>query len=111
MYDEAIQDALELLEQEIRKAHPRARLEFSDRVFEGHAELWVYVLSPKDFPAIDRQCQSLMKEWETKPYPFWVFAKSWTGPWPGGEGEAVLKQRRKEFLERLRANARAKAGK
>lgn len=102
MYDEAIEEALEQLEQEVRKQHSGAKLEFSSRVFQDHAELWVYVLSSGDYDVVDKQCHELMRDGEKKPYPVWVFAKTWTGPWPGGESEAVLKQRRKEFLERVR---------
>ena len=96
----AIDESLDSLEQEIRQKYAGVNFEFSNRVFKGHAELLVYVLTLDQFEAVKKECQLMAEKSENLPFPIWIFAKTWTGPWPGGEGLAKIKQRRQEFLNK-----------
>ena len=103
----AKQDMDEVLQQlidTIRSAYKGVPLEFSPRVFERHAELWVYGIDmdEKKYQDVDRRCQELTLQHEQDDVPVWVFAKAWSGPWPGGESESELKRKRRELLDRIK---------
>jgi hypothetical protein len=105
MHSYDVDEKIDALKERIRKGHPKAQIEFSRQVFNGHAELWVYVLSQDDYPGVEAQCQKLAKECEALTPPIWIFAKTWTGPWPGGESESEIRKRREEFRKRLQAQS------
>ena len=93
----------EVVEQYIREIEsqfPGVLFEFSTRVFKDHTELWVYVLDLPRHEEVRRYCKKL----EGTPFKPsvcpWIFVKTWTGSWPGGDSEEAIKQRRNDFLKR-----------
>ena len=108
MPNDNINRLLEQLEDEIKRKHPDTRLEFSVRDFddlENFGELWVYVLDLDKYESVERQCQELTKQHEQGTPAVRVFARTWTGPWPGGQSEAELKKRREEFREKIKSRS------
>ncbi|MGD0091025.1 MAG: hypothetical protein ABSE73_13995 [Planctomycetota bacterium] len=98
------------LEKFIQAKYPDVKMEFSWNISDRLAVLWVYVLDKDKFKAVEAQCKQLTEEHDDKTYPFWVFAEAWSGPWPGGEPIAKIKQRRKEFLAEMRKQYPAPSG-
>ena len=69
-------------------------LEFSTRVFEKHAELWIYVVDDHSyFDEIQTICEKLSND------KIWILVNKWSGPWPGASED--LEPKRKEFKERM----------
>jgi hypothetical protein len=88
---------VEALIQAINARFPGAVVQFSTRTDPGHTELWVYVTNLDQYPQIEAFCQELEAGEEQKEPPIWVFAKAWSGPWPGGESLQEIERRREEF--------------
>jgi hypothetical protein len=102
MAEHNVEDTFEALRELFRTEYPDAKLKFSSRVYDGHAEFLVYVLSKDKYDAIHGHCKALARKYEEQPYPIWVFARNWTGPWPGGRSARQLKKERDEFLRQLK---------
>ncbi len=97
---------LEQVEQQLRRDFPpvesKPRLEFTRQYFARHVELWIYTLQLNDYERIKASCDQISREKrldEMEP-EVWLLIKTWTGPWPGGETEQELRQRRDEFRRR-----------
>ncbi len=97
MVQTLVENRIEVLIQTIRSRFPDAVVEFSTRDFSGHTELWVYITNIGEYSRIEEFCRSLEQQEEGREPPIWIFAKAWTGPWPGGESEQEIKRRRDEF--------------
>jgi hypothetical protein len=95
-----VDDVFDLRIRDIRARFPKVPLEFSTRVFDDHTELWVYVLDTLQYEEVHRYCRDLENTPLDPPGHPWIFVKAWTGPWPGGDSEAVIRRRRDEFLAR-----------
>jgi len=95
----SLEDTLTTLEQKLRDEFVGVGLEFTRQIFPKHAELWVYVLSISAYPRVVERCNRLTQEFDLDHATpeIWLLAKSWTGPWPGGESEQKLRERRDEF--------------
>ena len=105
MSDDLIEQELEAREREMRDEYRDALVDVSTRRFDDHAELWVYVGALDRYERINARCQEVTKEYEARDLPIWVFAKTWTGPWPGGDSEQDIRRRRKEFMQRVRSRS------
>jgi len=105
MNDDLIERELETLERKMRDEYQDALVDVSTRRFDDHAELWVYVRTLDQYETINARCQEVTKEHEGRDLPIWVFAKTWTGPWPGGESEQDIRKRREEFKQRVRSRS------
>lgn len=99
----------EALVQAINTRFPGAVVEFSTRTDPGHIELWVYVTDLDRYAKIEEFCRDLETEEEQNTPPIWVFAKAWTGPWPGGESEQEIARRREDFRREHRLAVGASA--
>ncbi len=93
-----IENKLDDFERRIRREFPDVLMEFSSRAFSTHAEIWVYVMSLEKYDDVQGFCKNLIPEAESYDLPIWIFTKTWTGPWPGGESEDQIRRRRNEFL-------------
>jgi len=93
------EDTLTEIEKRLRQAFPNVRMEFATQSFTKHVELWIYVLDLSEYNRVLDTCRLLSNEkgLEEREPEIWLLAKTWTGPWPGGESEQEIKQRREEF--------------
>lgn len=90
------------IEEQIRQSFPSVRMEFATQSFTNHVELWIYVLDLSQYDQVLDGCRKITAEkrlGEREP-EIWLLAKTWTGPWPGGESEQDIKRRRDEFRQR-----------
>lgn len=95
-------DRLDKFVDRIQKQFPNVHIEFSLRSeSEDYGELWVYVLDLDRYDEVRKFCEDLEAEIDRSDLPIWILTKSWTGPWPGGESEAELRERRIKFKERM----------
>ena len=94
-------DVFNLLITEIQTHFPGVSLGYEDKEFSDRSELWVHVLDLNQFQAVDEFCKILNSRRVEPSIPVSVFAKTWTGPWPGGLSVQELKNRRDEFRKRL----------
>jgi len=87
------------IEDNISQSFPDVRLEFATQSFANHVELWIYVLDISKHDQVVKACRTLTEEkrLEEREPAIWLLAKTWTGPWPGGESEQEMKRRREEF--------------
>ena|ERR1700722_14558043 len=94
--------ALEGLQTKLREAFPKVMLEFAVQIFANHVELLVYVLDMKQYESVRARCNVLSKELEEKGSEpeIWILARTWTGPWPGGESEQELRDKLREDFKR-----------
>ena len=99
MLEPTTDSRVEKLIQAINDKFPNAVVEFSARDLSSHVELWVYVTQLSQYQQIENYCHELEQDQTTQP-PIWVFTKTWTGPWPGGESEQEIKRRRDDFVRR-----------
>ncbi|MGD0092353.1 MAG: hypothetical protein ABSE73_20750 [Planctomycetota bacterium] len=106
MKEHKVEETFQELEKLLRNEHPDAKLEFSSAVFDGHAEFTVMVFSKDKYDAIREHCKALAQEYEERSYPIWIFARSWTGPWEGGESPREARKRSAEIRKRLKARLR-----
>ena len=106
MPTQTVDDRLDELKENIKRRFPETRMEFSTRQFDLHAELWIYVLQIDQFDAVKAYAKELGRVPANEDFPIWVFAKTWSGPWPGGETEEMLKRRRQEFLRNIKMENR-----
>ena len=90
------------IENHIRQSFPNVPMEFATQAFTNHVELWIYVLDLGRYDQVLEECRRLTeeKELEEREPAIWLLAKTWTGPWPGGESEQEIKRRRDEFRQR-----------
>ena len=91
------------IEEEIKRSFPDLRMEFATQSFTYHVELWIYVLSNlSEYERVLGVCRQLTeaKGLEEQEPQIWLLAKTWTGPWPGGESEQELRQRREKFRQK-----------
>jgi hypothetical protein len=90
------------IESHLRQSFPDVRMEFAIQSFTNHVELWIYVLDLSAYDKVLDVCRWLTKEkeLEEREPEIWLLAKTWTGPWPGGESEQEIKRRRDEFRQR-----------
>lgn len=93
------EDALTEIENLLGQAFPNVRMEFATQSFTKHTELWIYVLDLKEYDRVLDECRRLSdeKRLDEREPEIWLLAKTWTGPWPGGESEQEIKRRREEF--------------
>ena len=94
-----LEDTLARLQKTLRDELSGVPLEFATQVFPNHVELWVYVLEMGDYDRVHDQCRKLAAEMEldrSEP-EIWLLAKTWIGPWPSGESEQKLRERRDDF--------------
>ncbi len=87
------------IEETLTKEFASVSLKFAVQSFTRHVELWVYVLDLNEYQRIRDRCYQLTEEMklEQAEPEVWLMAKTWTGPWPGGESEQEIKRRREEF--------------
>jgi len=87
------------IENSITQSFPDVRMEFATQSFANHVELWIYVLDLSKYDRVLDICRNLTEEnrLEEREPEIWLLAKTWTGPWPGGESEQEMKRRREEF--------------
>lgn len=87
------------IEAHLSQSFPDVRMEFATQSFTNHVELWIYVLDLSEYDKVLDVCRQLTEEkgLEEREPGIWLLAKTWTGPWPGGESEHEIKQRRDEF--------------
>lgn len=87
------------IESHLRQSFLDVRMEFATQSFTNHVELWIYVLDLSAYDKVLDVCRRLTEEkgLEDREPEIWLLAKTWTGPWPGGESEQEIKQRREEF--------------
>jgi hypothetical protein len=93
------ENTLARLQKTLRDELCGVRLEFAVQVFPNHVELWVYVLEMGDYDRVRAQCSKLSADMEldrSEP-EIWLLVRTWTGPWPGGESEQKLRERRDDF--------------
>ena len=90
------------IEDHISQSFPDVRMEFATQSFANHVELWIYVLDLSRYDQVLDTCRQLTEEkrLEEREPEIWLLAKTWTGPWPGGESEQEIKRRRDEFRQR-----------
>lgn len=91
------------IEEEIKRSFPNLRMEFATQSFTNHVELWIYVLDDlSKYEQVLSACHRLTetKELEEREPQIWLLAKTWTGPWPGGESEQEIKRRREQFRQK-----------
>jgi hypothetical protein len=93
------ENTLTEIEDHIRQSFPNARIKFATQSFKNHVELWIYVLDLSEYDQVLDVCRRLTEEkgLEDREPEIWLLAKTWTGPWPGGESEQEIKRRREEF--------------
>lgn len=93
------EDLLTQIENCLRQDFPNVKMEFATQSFTQHVELWIYVLDLSEYDRVLNTCRLLSDEkgLEEREPEIWLLAKTWTGPWPGGEPEQEIKQRREEF--------------
>ena len=98
------------IEDHLRQSFPDVRMEFATQSFTNHAELWIYVLDLGKYNQVLDACRRLTEEkgLEDRDQAIWLLAKTWTGPWPGGESEQDIKRRRDEFRQRYGLSASAR---
>jgi len=74
-------------------------MEFATQSFANHVELWISVLDLSKYDRVLDICRNLTEEnrLEEREPEIWLLAKTWIGPWPGGESEQEMKRRREEF--------------
>ena len=87
------------IEDHLGQSFPDVRMEFATQSFTNHVELWIYVLDLSAYDQVLDVCRQLTEEkgLEEREPEIWLLAKTWTGPWPGGESEQEIKRRREEF--------------
>ncbi len=87
------------IEDHLSRSFPDVRLEFATQSFTHHIELWIYVLDLSRYDQVLDACRRLAEEkkLEEREPEVWLLAKTWTGPWPGGEPEQEISRRREEF--------------
>lgn len=97
-----IEDTLSQIETQLHKEFPSVKMEFATQSFSNHLELWVYVLDINAYEHVQESCRRIAEaeKLEKRDPEVWLMAKTWTGPWPGGEAEQEIKQRREEFRRR-----------
>ena len=90
------------IEDYIRQSFTNVRMEFATQSFTNHVELWIYVLDLSEYDQVLDVCRRLTEEkgLEEREPGIWLLAKAWTGPWPGGDSEQEIKQRREEFRQK-----------
>ena len=90
------------IEEEIKESFPDLRMEFATQFFTYHVELWIYVLDLSNYEKVLDKCRQLTEteKLEEREPQIWLLAKTWTGPWPGGESEQELKRRREAFRQK-----------
>lgn len=90
------------IEEQIKRSFPSLRMEFATQSFTNHVELWIYVLDLSSYEEVLDKCRQLTEteKLEEREPQIWLLAKTWTGPWPGGESEQELKQRREKFRQK-----------
>lgn len=93
------EDVLTQIENRLRQDFPNVKMEFATQSFTQHVELWIYVLDLSEYDRVLDMCRLLSNEkgLEEREPEIWLLAKTWTGPWPGGESEQEIKRRREEF--------------
>ncbi|MCX7049184.1 MAG: hypothetical protein NTX50_27325 [Candidatus Sumerlaeota bacterium] len=98
-----IDDILDELVQKTKAEFSEVPMEFSSRLYAEHAELWIYILQldEKILDKIKKYAKAEEQSLAKDDLPVWIFVKTWTGPWPGGESEAELKEKREKFLQKL----------
>jgi hypothetical protein len=96
------ENVLTEVEDYIKRSFPKVRMEFATQSFTNHVELWIYVLDLSEYDQVLNVCRRLTEEkkLEEQEPEIWLLAKTWTGPWPGGESEQEIKHRREEFRQR-----------
>ncbi|MCW3098679.1 MAG: hypothetical protein JWL77_4297 [Chthonomonadaceae bacterium] len=94
-----IEDTLTRLEQKFRDEFRDVKMEFSKQIFANHAELWIYVLDLSKYEDVRKRSDSLTEEegLDRQTPEIWLLPKPWTGPWPSGESEQKIRERREEF--------------
>ncbi len=95
----SVEDTLTKLEQTLQDEFRDVPLEFTRQIFPNHAELWVYVLELSKYKNVHERCDEIAQaeRLDQQTPEIWLLAKTWTGPWPGGESEQALRVRRDEF--------------
>ncbi len=97
----SLNERFDAIESKIRTNYPGVNLEFTRQVFAKHAEEWVYVMDLARFDDVRRHCEQIEKETVAVQEPeIWILTKTWTGPWPGGDTEAEIRNARE--LEKRR---------
>jgi len=87
---------------EVKARFPDVLFGFEGKLFGDAGELWVYVLRNMDrFKEVDDFCKNLASRRTDPQFPVSILAKTWTGPWPGGQSEEELRKRREEFKRRM----------
>ena len=96
------EDMLAQIESDLRAEFPDVRLEFASQSFTKTVELWVYVLNLNEYERVRGACRRISDEQKLEQHEpeIWLMAKTWTGPWPGGESEQEIKRRREDFVRR-----------
>ena len=95
----SLENTLARLQQTLQNEFSDVPLEFTTQVFPNHVELWVYVLAMGEYDRVRARCNQLSGDLEldqSQP-EIWLLPKTWTGPWPGGESEQKLRERRDDF--------------
>ncbi len=92
------------IEDYLNQSFPDARMKFATQSFTNHIELWIYVLELSRYEQVLDLCRRLTEEkgLEEREPEIWLLAKTWTGPWPGGESEQDTKRRREEFRHKYK---------
>jgi len=73
-------------------------IEFTTKVFENHAELWVYVLALESAPTVRAWCHdlALSADLDNQQPEIWIIVRTWSGPWDSGGSEQELRRKRRE---------------
>ena len=105
----SIEQTLTEIEKDIQQSFPEMRMEFASQSFTYHVELWIYVFDLSRYDQVQEVCRQLTQEkgLEDREPEIWLLPKTWTGPWPGGESEQEIKQRREEFRHKYGLTATA----
>jgi hypothetical protein len=91
-------DVYNLVAADIRTRFPEVDLQFEVKTFYDRSELWVYVLDRKRLKEVDEYCRWLAKRPMEPNLPRTILVKTWSGPWPGGESEQTIRERRRRSL-------------
>src|SRR5258707_9317706 len=90
---------IEQIENVLHDEFPGVEMEFTILEFRNHVELWVYVLNLEAYDRVLHRCRQVAVEQDLdgQTPAIWLLAKTWTGPWEGGQTEQELRSRRAEF--------------
>ena len=91
-------DLYNLISSEIRTRFADVNLEFEVKTFHNRSELWVYVLNTRKTQEISSFCRQLERRPMEPQVPLHILVKTWTGPWPGGESEQTIRERRRQAI-------------